>query len=1170
MSKVEFVYDSYGTEKIKYIKSRLKEDILAKRHAFWIVPEQYALECERIATELNGQLYVEVLNFTRLCNKAFRLWGDLKNNYIDASAKNLVMFRALCVAREKNMLSEYSKIIEGRERGCVELFLDAVSELKSYAITPNMLEKACESIDKNERLASRTKDLVCVYRLYDEILSASYSDPYDDLEALYTKLENHKNDSFFNGANVYISSFFGWTGAQIKILDIILKQANKVTFAFDVDRADLGKIQFDKLTKTIMRLQNMCKSNKIVPTVKELKEDSFHESEAIKYLVKNIWEFGAKPFSSCEGVSLLRPRDEFEECELVASKIRELLIGGAKYSDIAVIVRNTDTYRGIIDTALKKYGINYFISASTDATSRPLVKMLYSAINASSYWSVRDVATFMRSRYAGVLPKDADLLEDYMFRWGIYGSRFESEWKNNPDGYSTEPMSEEQSARLKRINDTRKYVVDKISILKRAFSPVENGATRGASAKSICKAVHDFLVAIDIKKSLAEEFLETKDKNEKFLISQLYSAVLESLEAICKIMPNEIVDQEGFLCALSYSLDGVEIGALPTGEDNVTIGEADSLRASGIKHAFVLGVCEGSFPANVSAIPFFSDEDKSALEDAFERNAFSGATLSENTETRADSELLMFKNSIAFPSHTLVVSAPISDIRGNKKDPSLAFTRIKALLPALISLKGRKSELFVSADKMGALKSLKVLKKAQIEALPQFKSRFDKGLFFSLTAKTKLFNSVASRIWTRNIATEFISSSSLASLSVCKALGKKKKNATISNENLKIPSSLAKENGILCQEKDGKKNLNLSQSQIEKFVNCPMQYYCDKVLGLRKDEVISFGSAEVGELAHKIFEKFLIDAKIDEGTRLSDISDEKKSSMIDEITSDYLNKLCPDKNPEQKLVHLFDRLKSNIIYYINDLALELDNSDFKPAFFEFKFSDPENGCPPRKFKRNDGVVVSMSGIADRVDLYAPEDEDNLYLRVVDYKTGEKTFKIDEFKNGREIQLPLYLSTLCQPNTEFAKKLLEKFGKKELKPASVVYFPMKIGKSSVMSPTDGVDSDSAKSSESAELIKNSKRNGFFLDSEKVLFAQDKNRGVKGKRTFLPSKTVKNAHLFLPEDDFQNAVETQLNETITKITDRLLNGEACASPLNGDTENICKYCSRLFVCRKRRKV
>jgi ATP-dependent helicase/nuclease subunit B len=292
--------------------------------------------------------------------------------------------------------------------------------------------------------------------------------------------------------------------------------------------------------------------------------------------------------------------------------------------------------------------------------------------------------------------------------------------------------------------------------------------------------------------------------------------------------------------------------------------------------------------------------------------------------------------------------------------------------------------------------------------------------------------------------------------------------------------------------------------------------------------------------------------------------------MIDEITSDYLNKLCPDKNPEQKLGHLFDRLKSNIIYYINDLALELDNSDFKPAFFEFKFSDPKNGCPPRKFKRNDGVVVSMSGIADRVDLYAPEDEDNLYLRVVDYKTGEKTFKLDEFKNGREIQLPLYLSTLCQPNTEFAKKLLKKFGKKELKPASVVYFPMKIGKSSVMSPTDGIDSDSAKSSETAELIKNSKRNGFFLDSEKVLFAQDKNRGVKGKRTFLPSKTVKNAHLFLPEDAFQNAVETQLNETITKITDRLLSGEACASPLNGDTENICKYCSRLFVCRKRRKV
>ena len=1186
MATVEFIYDSYGTEKTEYIRACIEENASMGKRTFWLVPEQNALECERIVAEMNGQLYIEVLNFTRLCDKAFRLWGGLKSNYIDTSAKNLVMYCALCAARERGLLSEYSKISEGKERGCVELFLDAVSELKSYAITPDMLSKACERLGENERLRARAKDLVAVFNLYDEILKRSYSDPYDDLEALSRKLIENSENSFFNGASVYISSFYGFTGAQIKVLDIILSQASHVSFAFDIDENDFGKIQYDKLTTTVKRLSSMCKAHGIRPKKTVFNKDSFHKSEAIKYLVKNIWRLDAPATHLCEGVSVMRPRDEFEECELAASKIRELIMNGARFSDIAIIVRNTDTYRGIIDTALKKYNINYFISASTDATSKPLVKMLYSAISASSYWSVRDVATFMRSRYAGVSAKDADLLEDYMYRWGIYGSRFESEWKSNPDGYSTDPMSEEQRARLKRINDTRAYVFDKISILKRAFSPVsDGGSARGASAKELCRAVHELLVSLDIKKSLLEEFKATSDKNEKLQLSQLYSAVLEALNAICTIMPDEILDQESFISALSYSLDGVEIGALPTGEDNVIIGEADSLRASGIKHAIVLGVCEGSFPASISAIPFFSDEEKSELESAFERSAFFGATLSENTRTRADSELLMFKNSIAFPSHTLTVSSPLSDIKGAKREPSLAFTRIITLLPALTESRGRFLELFFAS-----LESrVRVLSKTEISALPQYKSRFDKGLSFSLPPRVKLYRSVASRIYTREIASEFASGSSLASVAVRELLNQKKKIADMSNEGLKIPSELAEAQGVLCSvNESGEKTLRLSQSQIEKFVKCELQYYCDKILGLRDDEVISFGAAQVGELAHEIFEKFLAGAGLGEGKRLSDISSENKRALIDKITDDYIKKLCPDGVSDQRLIHLFDRLRANIIYYIDDLASELDQSDFKPAFFEFDFSDKKNECPPLEFKIGDKTTVSMSGIVDRVDLYAPDDEDALYLRVVDYKTGSKTFKMDDFKNGLEIQLPLYLMTLCQPNTNFSKKLLEKYGKSELKPASVVYLPLQIGKSSVSAPSEGVDSSAAQDTERKELISNARRNGLFLYNEKILLAQDKGfkipsddstkkgKGAKGSapkpklRAFLPSKSVKNEHLFLPEDSFKDTVDDQLRQTIAQITDRLLSGSACAKPLNGDTENICKYCSRLAVCRKRRKI
>ena len=95
MATVEFIYDSYGTEKTEYIRACIEENASMGKRTFWLVPEQNALECERIVAEMNRQLYIEVLNFTRLCDKAFRLWGGLKSNYIDASAKNLVMYCAL-------------------------------------------------------------------------------------------------------------------------------------------------------------------------------------------------------------------------------------------------------------------------------------------------------------------------------------------------------------------------------------------------------------------------------------------------------------------------------------------------------------------------------------------------------------------------------------------------------------------------------------------------------------------------------------------------------------------------------------------------------------------------------------------------------------------------------------------------------------------------------------------------------------------------------------------------------------------------------------------------------------------------------------------------------------------------------------------------------------------
>jgi ATP-dependent helicase/nuclease subunit B len=271
----------------------------------------------------------------------------------------------------------------------------------------------------------------------------------------------------------------------------------------------------------------------------------------------------------------MRPRDEFDECESVASKIKELVIGGAKYSEIAVIVRNLATYRGIIDYILEKYDVPFYMSDSTVISSKPLIKLLFSAVRACASWSARDITSFIRSGYSQISDEDCDELESYMFRWDISGRKFESDdyWSANPDGYVISPTIT-QMERLSKINDTRSRVLELLMPLRKAFA-------REATTLELCTELYSLLKALDIKSQIKAQ-IEISDESEAMELSQLYSAIMDALDTMCQILPSEKIGEEMFLTSLSHALEGVRIGTIPTGEDNVTVGEALSLRTENI------------------------------------------------------------------------------------------------------------------------------------------------------------------------------------------------------------------------------------------------------------------------------------------------------------------------------------------------------------------------------------------------------------------------------------------------------------------------------------------------------------------------------------------------------------------------------------------------------------
>ncbi len=1081
---VNLLFGEYGSGKSTYILNQIEADYKAGVRSFLIVPEQETVICERKVASLlppRAQLYTEVINFTRLANKVFREYGGLKYNYVTKSGKNLIMYRAICECRD--ILTEY-EVKSGHEKGLISVFLEAIGELKTYSNDIQKLKGIVDEIE-NPRLRGRISDIIAVWSAYERIMSERFSDPYDDIFILGQKLDKH---DYFNGVNVYFDSFYDFTKSQLSVIEKIIRTAKNVTFAFDCPKnAKPSSIQYAKIAKSAEIIKGMCKPS---ANIISFENDYKHENKSLAHICSSLWNFSAPKIDDKSGITLALCANEFSECEYVASKICELIYAGNKYSDIAVIARDINTYRGILDFTFKKFNIPHFLSTQDELLTKPLVKMIFSALNAISSYKATDIISYIKCGYLDIDKGALGDFENYITRWNIYGKKFRNDdyWASNPDGYVKE-FSKEQENALVRVHSVKDTVLRMLDILEAPF-------IKGASVKECASAVYSFLCAHRVIDKLEEE-KKNASRDEAYVIVQVWQSILDALDTVCDICGDEVVTAQTFASLLHYALIDTSVGSIPTGEDNVLIADATLVRAQSIKHVFVLGANEGEFPQEIKNSSFFSDSDKIALEthDIF---------LSEKTDVRSDDELMFFKHAIAIASHGATVTTLKAGIDGSKKAPSIAFNRIKAL-------------------------------------------------FNDISVLDVSNNGIIDKLYTKELANEYYGSSS-EELKLAIAKTTSVKNTELrdfSNDRDSISEKSAK-------ELYGK-HLSLTQSRIEAFQKCRLSYYCKYHLKLNSSNKISFSSLDVGNLVHSVFEHFLKMITSHKDGFVS-LTSEQIKKTVDEIVDDYILAICKYSVVSNRLKHLFDRLRSNLYVYVKRLVEEFKQSDFVPEFFELSFYGGSDNPQPLELKLKNGTVVTVYGVADRVDTY--RNKDATYIRIVDYKTGDKTFSMKDVENGIGLQLLIYLFALCKmKDCDFKKKLLKDTTK--VMPAGVFYMPLNLGKASIDS--DFVF-DPEKSEELEEMAINEKikPSGRFLDDEEIICAQDKSE----EKSFLPSRNGKGrTSSYLSSEGFDELYEG-ITSLIGDISAAIISGEASAVPLDeGNNKSACDYCENKPFCRRR---
>lgn len=1084
-----------GSGKTTVLLKYLESDVKQGKKAFFIVPEQETVTAERKIVSLfpaSAQLNIEISNFSRICDKIFRTHGGISYNFATKPIKYLIMWNTL---RELSSMLEEYRMSDISDFSLTEKMLSATQELKAYSVSAQKLDSCCSKIDNQSALYKKMRDISLIYSAYTSQLGEHFSDNGDDISKAIDILRNHE---FFEGANVYLDSFAGFTKQEIDFILEISKKCDDIYISLPLTSPSDQSIHLGSIKQTLTTFKKHLDKNEYDEVF--LTENHKTSSNELKYLQSNIWNFEASAFDDIANgdISTYLCETPYSESDIVAGQIRKAVKNGLRYSEIAIILRDAEKYRGILDTALDKYDIPYFMSEKTDLMVKPLTKFIFSALKIKeSNWRLSNVIAHLKSGYCDIDPFDVDIFEDYTTTWNINGSKFFEKWTMNPDGYSAR-----LSPRGEKILTTANAVRDSlIPPLSRYFAKLD----ASQCVKDMCQATIEFLKESNITDKVRKSCSDNLVRGNKKAADEdmkLYSLTLNILYDLANAFGDKDFTFEEFSSALALMFAQSDIGTIPTSVDEVTIGSASMLRAGNIKFAIVMGLNEGEFPASVKDAGIFTDNDKKILEEL-------DIQLSADTSIKTSEELFFVYRALSVPTEKLILTSSALSSDGSSQRQSIVIERVKRLFPEIPQIKENTISPF---DNIWNVELAK-------EAYTKTKNYKNANQLKEIIA-----NYDASNVFERRLEIPL-----------------SQKNCTVSKE---IVNTLFG------------KRLSLTQSRLEKYVLCGFDYYCSYVLGLRESKKAVFQLNDIGTFIHYILEMFMKDITADGKLNLT-LTDAEINEILQKNVRTYLLELLgEDYAISNRTKHLFVRLNTLSFMIAKNLINEFKASDFYPAHFELKVGMGDEGINALEFELKDGSIITLRGIADRVDTF--KKDGNVYIRVVDYKTGSKEFSFDELKDGLNTQLLIYLFSICKAQNDDTKT---KFGCEsggELLPAGIQYLSSNAPTVSVDKFCDGNNIE--------ELIQNEfSRSGLLNNDPDIMQAINHNLDPKIVSKFKTNDEGEMIGKGLVNSNGFEEIYEMLSETIISVAESMKDGKANAIPLRKGEQAPCRYCKMKAVCR-----
>lgn len=1096
---------------------RIYEEIMQRaaqepgRNFLIIVPDQFTMQTQKdlvMRSDRGGILNIDVLSFGRLSHRILEEVGTKEMPVLDDTGKSLVLQKI--AADLKEQLPAMGSLLH--KQGYIHEVKSAISEFMQYGISTQDMDKLIASAEKRGALAMKLRDLKTLYRGFQDYIRDHFITTEETLDVLRRSLVKSK---ILPDSVVVFDGFTGFTPIQNRLIQELMRVCEEtivaVTIGEEEDPYQMDGEQklFHLSKKTVADLVKLAAEAEVTRGEDVFVKggpNRFTEAPALCYLEQNLFRYQYEPYTEkqCEirMFEALSPREEVHQTALYIRKlIRE---EGLTYRDIAVVIGDLEGYASYVETEFGQLEIPCFLDRTRGIVLNPMIEYIKSVLQLYIRdFSYDTVFHFLRSGMADISREEIDELENYVIRTGARGYRTYSRLFTRKTEEMQQGSGQEDTERaeetMERLNRIRQQFADTVEILYMAPR---------AKAGEYVDHLYDFLEQNQVQQKLLnyqQRFEQEGDLAKAREYAQIYRLVMDLLDQIYELLGEEEISLQEFADILEAGFGEITVGTIPQNVDRIVVGDMERTRLKQVKVLFFLGVNDGNIPKNASKGGIISDMDREFLIE-------SGTEMAPSPRQQMYIQRLYLYLNMTKPSQRLYLSYAKVNSDGKGIRPSYLIDTVRKLFPQLAveypqnrsrleQIEGRQEGARYLAEELreyadGTLREEErqdfYLMYRAYEADPEGRDRLTAAAFRRYK-ESGLSRIVARALYGRQL-----------------------------------------ENSV---------------SRLETYAACACRHFLQYGLSLQEREEFGFEVSDMGNVYHAVLENFA--GKLAESGRTWwDFDENFATQAIKEAVEGYAatygeTVLYSSARNEYAITRMSRILTRTVL----TLQQHLKQGSFQPDDYELSFRFAED-LDSIHVDLSEEEKMHLQGRIDRIDV--SEDAEHVYVKVIDYKSGNKKFDLAALYYGLQLQLVVYMNAAMELESR-------KHPDKEIVPAALLYYH-------IDDPTIETPVELTQEQINEEILTKLRMNGVVNSDPAVVerldrFLQDKSKVIPVEKKKDGSFSARSGILSREE---LHVVSAYVDTKIRQIGREILDGKIAANPYEKGNEEACTYCAYKKVC------